>query len=77
MAAPDPRVVGARNDALLMQSMNGISGGEGNYLTAINGVVSGVGGAMKGYQQIKSATPVATTTPNTSWKFNASGGKIA
>lgn len=39
-AGADPAAVGARNDALLQQSMAGIQGN--GYLTSINGVVSGL-----------------------------------
>lgn len=70
IAAPNPQAVGAQNDMLLRKSIEGISGGAGNYITAINGIVSGLQGINSGYGQIKAAnrTPAAQD-----WRTNAMG----
>lgn len=54
LAAPNPQAVGAQNDALLRQSIQGISGGAGNYLTAIQGISSGLSGVASGYSNLGS-----------------------
>lgn len=45
-AGADPQAVGQQNDQLLMNAMNNISG-NGNYLTSINGAVSGLNAISK------------------------------
>lgn len=61
---PNPAVVGARNDALLQQAMQGISGGNSNYLTAIGGVVNGLGGILQNYNSAGGAARYSNTVAN-------------
>lgn len=65
VAMPNPQVVGARNDALLQNSVSQLGGGQGGgYLTGINGVVGGLQGIISGYGKIAGGTGggVAATT---------------
>lgn len=62
VASPDPQAVGARNDALLQQSVQQMSGGPtGGYLTAINGLVSGLSGLKGGGTLAPTSSTVNTT----------------
>lgn len=48
-AQADPQAVGAENDALLQQAIQGMSGGNGSFLTGINSLVAGLRGINSGY----------------------------